>query len=226
MQILITDVTEMHQGNYCVAGWNSEAGCMIRPLPNGSNWTGAQLAKYGIQPGATIQVTGSRAVLSGLYPHRTEDTPIDLDSVKLVSAGPQAWFGAGAPPLAKTLAAAFQNNVQTTGVWDGAKKGAYVQEGTQIGSLAAVSISRSNLEFFENDYKGEKSLRAYVTDNDTRYSMPVVAKNLRELYRSKGAATVNKLLPKSGTLHVRVGLARAWPGQPGKCTVMINGVYW
>lgn len=89
-----------------------------------------------------------------------------------------------------------------------------------------MSTSRPNLEFFENDYKGEKSLRAYITDQDARYSLPVVAKNLRELYRSKGAAAVNKLLPKSGNLHVRVGLARAWPDQPGKCTVMINGVYW
>jgi hypothetical protein len=84
----------------------------------------------------------------------------------------------------------------------------------------------TNLEFFENDYKGNKSLRAYMTDSHGRYSLPVVAKNLRELYRSAGAREVNKLLPKSGDLHVRVGLARAWSGQPGKCTVMINGVYW
>ena len=118
--------------------------------------------------------------------------------------------GAGAPPLAPTLAAAFQNNVQTTGVWDGARKGAYVQEGTQIGSLAAVKISRGNLEFFEDDFKGTKSLRAYMTDKDARFSLPV-AENLRELYRSKGAAAVNNLLPKSGDLHVRVGLAR--PGR-------------
>lgn len=225
MQILITDVTEMHHGNYCVAGWNPIGGTMVRPLPNGSNWTRAQLTKYDIQPGATIQVTASGAQ-AGLYPHRTEDTPIGLDSVKLVSAVPKAWFGADAPPLTNTLAAAFQNHVQTTGVWNGAKKGAYVQEGIQIGSLSAVSLPRPNLEFFEDDYQGKKSLRAYITDGDARYSLPVVAKTLRELYRSKGVAAVNALLPKRGNLHVRVGLARAWSGQPGKCTVMINGVYW
>jgi hypothetical protein len=225
MKLLITDVTEMHEGNYCVAGWNPETGSMVRPLPNGVNWTDVQLAKYGILPEVTIQATATGAQ-SGLYPHRTEDTAIDLGSVKLVNAGPKAWFGTGAPPVEKTLAAAFQDHLKTTGTWDGAKKGAYVQEGTQIGSLAAVSISCPNLEFFENDYNGEKSLRAYMTDNDARYSLPVVAKNLRELYRAKGAAAVNKLLPNSGKLHVRVGLARAWRKQPGKCTVMINGVYW
>jgi hypothetical protein len=226
MQILITDVTEMHQGNYCVAGWNPRTGTMVRPLPGGSNWTEPQLTKYGIRPGATIEVNASGAAQGGTYPHRTEDTPIDPGSIKLVSGGPKAWFGASAPPLAPTLAAAFQNNVQTTGVWNGARKGAYVQEGAQIGSLAAVKINCPHLEFFEDNFKGNKSLRAHMTDNDARYSLPVVAKNLRELYRSSGVAAVNKLLPKSGNLHVRVGLARAWSGQPGKCTVMINGVYW
>jgi hypothetical protein len=226
MKILITDVTEMHQSNYCVAGWNAIDGHMVRPLPNGSNWTEAQLLKYGAEPGATIQFEATGATLGGAYPHRSEDRPIDPASVKLVSVGWRAWLGAGSPPLAPTLAAGFQNSVQTTGVWNGARKGAYVQEGTRVGSLAAVRIARANLEFFENDFGGKKSLRAYMTDDEARYSLPVVAKNLRELYRSEGVAAVSKLLPKSGDLHVRVGLARAWSGQPGKCTIMVNGVFW
>jgi hypothetical protein len=149
MQILITDVTEMHQGNYCVAGWNPNTGSMVRPLPNGSNWTEVQLSKYGVQPGATIEVTATGAQV-GVHPHRTEDTPINLGSIKLINQGPKPWFGGGAPPLTSTLSATFQGHVQTTGVWNGAKKGAYVQEGTQIGSLGAVGISRANLEFFED----------------------------------------------------------------------------
>jgi hypothetical protein len=225
MQILITDVTEMHQGNYCVAGWSKSAGRMIRPLPNGSNWTGVQLAKHGIQPGARIGFNATGAAASAAYPHRTEDLPIDVGSIGQIDTGWNVWFGVDAPPACPTLALAFENNVQTTGIWDGARKGAYVPEGTRIGSLSAVRVNCAELEFFENDYRGEKSLRAYVTDEDAMYSLPVVAKNLRELYRAKGATSVSKLLPKSGKLHVRVGLARAWAGQPTKCTAMINGVY-
>ena len=111
-------------------------------------------------------------------------------------------------------------------MWNGARKGAFVQEGAQIASLAAVQIERSNLEFFEDIFNGKRSLRVYMTDADDRYSLPVVAKNLRELYRAKGPEAVNQHLPNAGDLHVRAGLARAWPGQPGKCTVMVNGVYW
>jgi hypothetical protein len=48
MDILITDVTEMHASNYCVAGWDADGGRMIRPLPGGSNWTGHLLAAHGI----------------------------------------------------------------------------------------------------------------------------------------------------------------------------------
>jgi hypothetical protein len=155
-----------------------------------------------------------------------EDLPIDVTSAEVVDTGWNVWFGGDAPPLAPTLAAAFQNNVQTTGIWNGARKGAYVKEGTQIGSLSAVMIAREDFEFFENDYKGEKSLRAYVTDEEAKYSLPVVAKSLREFYRANGAKSVNTLLPKFGKLHVRIGLARAWSGQPGKCSAMINGVYW
>ena len=226
MEILITDVTEMHQGSYCVAGWSAARSCMVRLLPNGANWTGLLLAVHGIQPGATIGVTARSAQACSLYPHRTEDTPIDRETIVLVSPGPEPWFGANAPPVVRSLAAAFQQQVLTTGMWNGAKKGAYVQEGTQVSSLAAVRISRGNLQFYEDNFNGKRSLPAYMTDTDGRYSLPVVARSLRELYRANGTMAVNQSLPTVGDLHVRLGLARAWPGQPGKCTVMINGVYW
>ena len=226
MIILITDVTEMHQGNYCVAGWDAAAGRMIRPLPNGTNWTEPLLSAYGVQPGATIGVIPTGGQPAGSYPHRTEDTPINPGAIAHLNPGPLPWFGAGAPPLAPSLAASFQQSVQTTGTWNGALKGAYVQEGTQIGSLAAVRIGHADLEFFEDTYNGKRSLRACMTDANATYNLPVVAKHLRELDRAGGVAALNQALPKAGNLHLRVGLARAWIGQPGKCTVMINGVYW
>ena len=68
------------------------------------------------------------------------------------------------------------------------EKGAVdVEEGTQISSLAAVRIARVNLEFFENDYKGDKSLRAYMTDNDAKYSLPAVAKNSARIVSLDGS---------------------------------------
>jgi hypothetical protein len=37
-----------------------------------------------------------------------------------------------------------------------------------------------------------------------------------------------RIVPRiaTGELHVRVGLARAWEDRPGRCYLMINGVFW
>jgi hypothetical protein len=225
MEILITDLTEMHHDNYCVAGWNAARSRMVRPLPNGGHWPSALLTTHGIRPGAIIRVQASGEA-TGTYPHRTEDRRVNTSAISLVSPGPSRWFGSGAPPTDPSLQAVFEDNVQTTGRWDGALKGAFVPEGAEVASLGAIKVKPKNLEYFEDDFQGKKSLRAYLTDANATYNLPVVAKELRELYRSKGVAAVNRSLPSSGDLHVRVGLARAWEAQPDKCTVMINGVYW
>src|SRR5579863_3712323 len=103
MRIVITDVTEMHQGNYCVAGWRTSTGRMLRTLPEGGNWTGQLLARNQIAPGAMIEFQATGASPTGLYPHLTEDTPIDPTTIRLLSKRRQQWFGVSAPPTAATL---------------------------------------------------------------------------------------------------------------------------
>ena len=96
---------------------------------------------------------------------------------------------------------------------------------TLVGSLSAIRVGAANLAFFENNFQGTLSLPAYLTDSNVCYNLPVVAKDLRDTYRASGIANLNGVFAGVGYLHVRVGLARAWSGQQGKCTVMINGVY-
>src|SRR5262245_18008301 len=122
MDILITDVTEMHAGNYCVAGWNRAENRMVRPLPNGANWTGAKLAQYGIAPGVTIRVQ-PQGIATGTYPHRTEDTPINSANIEIVGNGFTDWFGHDAPALAANLNAGFDGNLQRNSLWNGVKQG-------------------------------------------------------------------------------------------------------
>jgi hypothetical protein len=80
MEVLITDVTEMGAGNYCVAGWDIGAKRMVRPLPHGRNWTGALLGQHGIVVGKLIRIE-PQGIPNGIYPHRTEDTPIDAGAI-------------------------------------------------------------------------------------------------------------------------------------------------
>lgn len=186
MRLVITDVTEMHGGNYCVAGWNAQTDRMVRPLPNGANWTA---------------------------------------SIRLVHAGSIAWLAAGSPPTYAAVNQAFGGHLVHSSVWNGAQQGVHVPENTRVGSLSAVRLTIVSLTLFENDYQGKRSLRAYLDDGYARYNLPVVAKSLREAYRLNGVQAARGLLPAHCNVHVRLGLARAWSGQPGKCSLMINGIY-
>jgi hypothetical protein len=117
MDVLITDVTEMHSGNYCVAGWDVGGGRMIRPLPNGGNWTAALLAQHGIAPGITIRIVPNGAP-AGAFPHRTEDTPIDASATTVVGGAFSNWLGVGAPPLEANLDASFGGHLHCNSEWN------------------------------------------------------------------------------------------------------------
>ena len=226
MRVLITDLTEMHQGHYCVAGWDLDALKMVRPLFRHSHWTSQNIASYRIVPGNKIQFVALPDRPNGAMPHLSEDVMVDAAKITFGSANGAIWFGDGAPPTCPTLRRAFSNNLQTGRRWDNALQGEFVPRGTACASLSAIRTDVANVEFYEGNYKGKRSLRVHLTDDEETYSLPVVAKDLREKYRQEGADGVNALLPKRNAVHVRVGLARAWEDQPEKCTVMFNGVYW
>jgi len=83
MEVLITDVTVMHGGNYCVAGWSANVARMIRPLPSGHHWSVALVAKHNIVPGSLLRVQPSGKP-NCAFPHKTEDTPIDPETIQLL----------------------------------------------------------------------------------------------------------------------------------------------
>jgi len=222
MNVLITDVTEMGGGNYCVAGWCAAAGSMIRPLPNGANWSTAMLVSKGVAPGVTLDFQPNGHPGNGDYPHTTEDTPVNPAFVQLVNPGPPNWTGAGAPPTAATVQQAFGHAVHHNSQWNGRLQGIYVPRGTQTRSLWGVTVPRDQLSFFEDFGK----LKADLDDGDARYVISVSSRVLKEAYRAGGSAAAEATLPAGGNLHVRLGLARAFGSHPDKCFLMVNGVYW
>lgn len=225
LRLVITDITEMHGGNYCVAGWDPQARRMVRPLPDGANWIAGLLQRHGIGPGASIDMVPTGQRHPSTFPHRTEDTPVTTAGIHLVHPGPIMWLAVGAPPTHATVDQAFGGHLAHSRVWNSARQGVHVPENTQIGSLSAVRLPVGDLTLFEDNYQGKRSLRAYLDDGYARYNLPVVAKNFREAYRMNGVGGARRLLPAQCDVHVRLGLARAWSGQPGKCSLMINGIY-
>ena len=222
MRLIITEVTEMSPGNFCVAGWDARTGRMVRPLPNGGNWTAGLLRQHSVAPGAVLNFNPTGVAHHSAFPHHTEDTPVDLASIAVVTVAPGAWFGPNAPTCANTLAQAFQGHVQNNSTWNGVLQGVYVPVGTQTRSLWGVSCQRAALTFAEEF----KKLKAELNDGTAIYKLAVTSHVLKETFRGGGVAAVIQALPRAGNLHVRVGLARAFGNPADKCYVMINGVYW
>lgn len=221
MTLLITDVTEMGAGNYCVAGWCAEQNRMVRPLPNGVNWPRSLLRSSGVAPGATVRVQPITKTLMSAYPHRTEDTPVDPSGIQVISSDPGPWFGPNAPPTALTLEEAFESQITYNSEWNNCRQGVHVPAGAKVRSLWAIRVTRDRLRFTEDFGK----LKAILDDGSAKYKLAISSKALKESWRDGGLTLVAKALPASGDLHIRVGLARAWGEQPDKCYVMINGVY-
>jgi hypothetical protein len=224
MRLLITDVTEMHGGNFCVAGWNAQSHCMVRPLPNGSNWTAYLLQQHSISPGTTIEVESTAHQHASTFPHRTEDTPVAPQSIRHVNAGPIDWFGASAPPPHATLSAAFGGHLLYNSIWNNVRQGVYVQIGTQVGSLAAVDLARASIQLVEefDKFKGVNKLKAILDDGEARYKVAASSLALKAGWRQGGLQALGQVLPASVRFHVRLGLARAL-GE--KCYLMVNGVH-
>jgi hypothetical protein len=222
LPLLITEVTEIHRGTYCVAAWDAAGRRMVRPLPDGINWTRAQIDGRRIVPGARIAVTPNRIRPRGGYPHRTEDLPVDPSPIQRLADVPADWFAAAAPPLAATLAAAFGGQIRFVHVSLGHRRGAHVISGTPVNSLHGVRIPSRMLCFVEEDDRP----RALLRDAEARYDLPVTSRALREVWRANGVAAVRRTLPVDTPLHVRVGLARGWGDRADKCYVMLNGVLW
>ena len=218
MEILITDVTEMSGNNFCVAGWDAANKRMIRPLPGGGNWPQALVAEHKTQPGTvlTAEPTGAG---NGAFPHRTEDTPIDVASIGTIQSSPN-WVGADAPDVSTGLSDAFGNNLQWNKIFRGVHQGVYVPINTQCSSLAAVKVDRSSVNFAQPFGK----LLAILDDGKEKYQLSVSGHIYKKGWREGGVEKATSLLPNRSKLHVRVGLARDFEGQPGRCYLMVNGI--
>lgn len=222
LRLLITEVTDIHPGTYCVAAWDPAGRRMVRPLPDGVYWPRALLEQSAVVPGATIAVTPNRIRLRDDYPHRTEDLPIDLAPIDRLPPEPPDWFGPDAPLATATLNEAFGGYLRHTSQWRGHRRGAHVPTGTRTNSLHGLRVPSRHLSFIEEDDRP----RALLQDAEARYSLPVTSRALREIWRADGIAAVRRALPFDTCLHVRIGLARGFGDHRDKCYVMLNGVLW
>ena len=225
--VLITEVTRMGGGYFCVAGWDVHGERMVRPLQSsGGNWRLIE-DRYPFQVGELIHcIASSRA--HGILPHSTEDLVLARQPSRLkVLREPEAHR-----TLSETLDASIRKIFGNALIED-----KYVIEGTGVRSLGAILIPRRNLVFVESFGK----LRAQFIDLDgISYELKVTSERFMRYFApganlpqpQLGVEGANRLIGAIGAnenLIARVGLARGWDGpnhdwEPKRCYVQLNGL--
>jgi len=115
---------------------------------------------------------------------------------------------------------AFDDNLKWNKIFGGVHQGVYVPKSTQCSSLAAVNVGKMDISFTQPFGK----LLAIVDDGTDRYQLSVSSHIFKNAWRDGGVAKATSMLPNRSLLHVRIGLARDFEGQPNKCYLMVNGI--
>ncbi len=226
--VLITEVTRMTRGYYCVAGWDIHSRRMVRPLQaSGENWR--------LEAGREVFRVGNVVDCSPLgrqgaeYPHATEDLPLTQTPVTLDTWDEAATYAFLLPTTVPAIRAVFGQALVDD---------KYLVAGTRVPSLGGVRLARRRARFEEDGYG---KLRLVVDDSDgAHYRLPVTCDYLRHLFAPGdadaepffGTAEANEWLevtPPETEVILRIGLARGWAGpshnwDPRRCYVQLNGI--
>lgn len=186
--VLISEVTRMSMGNYCVAGWDIHARCMVRPLQSsGANW---KLMPYPSRSSPSSNGTSVadrsvfavghlvNCVLSGrrntVYPHATEDLLLSAAPSLLESFDETTTYGL-------LLPATFQSIPQLVGrpLIDGK----YLPDGTTCSSLGGVRTARRRVSFIEDSF-GKLRLQLQDIDNVV-YHLPATLRLAATLFLAR-----------------------------------------
>ncbi|WP_417803279.1 hypothetical protein [Thalassospira lucentensis] len=222
MRVVVTEVTDMTAGNHCVAAFNLDDRRMLRLLPDGGNWPSALVQEYNLSPGSVLEVTLSGVPHNGSLPHSKEDARIVSTSIDAVEPPFRGWLNEQFISIYESLGQAFSDHLEVSSSWKGCDK-VFVAEGANTSSLVGVGLDRNNFEFFEENFGGNTKLRVRVDDESGCYNLAVTSTCFKKIYADGGLDALNRALPKSGKMHLRIGLARP---MDGRCAVMLNGVNW
>ena len=229
-KIVVTDVTEFGD-LFCVAGWDLISSRMVRPEPPGTTaksvegrfWKSEHVgADKSFNVGNVVTFSGINAPDSFPYPHATEDVVIEAGStITVVSRETLAATTAMVTgSLSRTLPAVYDG-----GLLRRPNGKAYVPRDHNGRSLGAIEVASDALVFHENRYNPEKpKLRAWVTVGGITYNIPVTSVAAHKRWRQGGLAALAADVANAQGLHLRMGLARPWHGQPDECWAQINGI--
>jgi hypothetical protein len=155
------------------------------------------------------------------FPHATEDRiaqdPGALVMLKTVTHAELMKETRGS--VAVNLNAAFGGGLQRRN-----NGKAYVEANFEGPSLGAVEVGPKAVHLHtDTNWNGKTQLRVLVNDGANHYDLSAPAAGLRDRWQEIGLEKLRKELTACSTIHLRVGLARAWGDNP--CYAQVNGLY-
>jgi hypothetical protein len=223
-EVIITDLTEMSTGNYCIAGWDWQNQRMIRLLTRfGGNWNNSHVGQDKLWHRRRVKFQKVAMPAGIAYPHATEDTRIDETTME-VFARPNDWRTTILQSESIDIDAVFGGLLNQVIIGQ-TRKSPFLTPNAQCASLGAVRAEAANFRFYENNFNPDKvKLRCQFTKAGSRFDLPVSSYRLKMRWRQIGVDQMNSKQGEFGQVHVRVGLARPWADN-NKCYLMLNGLY-
>ena len=222
--MLITEVTRMQNDVFCIAAYDLHRNRMVRPMLAGKgNWTFDRLHP-GFRPGQLV-LGKPGGVEKSQYPHRTEDTPMQVTMKVLETWSESELYFALSPVASNGISQIFGQ---------GLVEGRYFLEGTRCPSLGGLNIERRRLRFC---FGTQNRVRLEVTEKDgTLHSLPITCDRFRSCFdletRPDAVLEANQRLqglPAEEFILLRIGLSRGYSGSSGefnpkRCFLQINGI--
>jgi hypothetical protein len=217
-RLLITEITD-YGTLHCVAGWDLALGKMIRPEPSPGGFWSAEYVSDGrhFRRGAVVELFARSPDPPTEYPHRTEDRVVvgAINQLEMMPAAERNRILASTTsPDLDTL---FDGHLQVE------KSKGYIGRGVQCRSLGGIEVDARQFDVFEDTYKDKTKLRCRLWHRGFVLVPTLPSTLARETWHRDGLAPIRSGLSAAKRLHLRIGLARAFPAD--RCYMQVNDIY-
>jgi hypothetical protein len=214
--IIVTEVTNMHNGHVCVGGWCAEEARMIRPLSGPrEHWEAAVATPALFDVGNVVSLAPSDLPSGRGLPHAREDFVVNGKPVLAARLDTDELPLALRPSESPSMESLFDGLL---------KEARLVMTGSDCASLGAIQTNARRMGFEEKiKPSGATQLRCWFYDESNgRYNLPVVSRALQGVHTTRGLPAVNELKQGMRRAHLRIGLAH--PFGDGRAFAMVNHV--
>lgn len=222
--LLVTEVTRMNGGFYCVATWDVYEERIIRPLTLGRGYWAFADEQSRWRPGFLLEVAGLRES-TGNLPHRRENL--------ILCKHPEILERWEEPELYSAIIAQACSSIYAQ-FGTALIENKYIPEGMDCPSLGSVLTRRDRVGFIDD---GRGKLRLRFRDNDEQaYTLPVTCDSLQHMFSPKDGifevAEANEWLQVNEPdteIILRLGFCRGYTGSdrkwsPPRCYLQLNGI--